>query len=76
MGTAYVIRSSSGDHEQRVEDLQAAETKMLRYFGLGQQGLERITNEILKQLIQENPDKMGQVARAWMAGKSQEGDAV
>lgn len=61
--------------DEDVEELQAAKSKMVMDFGLGQQAPERITIEVLKQLIRENPIKMSQAARTWMARKtSSEGD--
>jgi len=60
--------------DEDVEELQAAKSKMVMDFGLGQQAPERITIEVLKQLIRENPIKMSQAARTWMARKASEGD--
>ena len=53
--------------EEEVEELQAAKSKLVMDFGLGQQAPERITIEVLKQLIRENPAKMSQAARSWMS---------
>jgi hypothetical protein len=58
--------------EQEVEELQAAKSKLVMDFGLGQQAPERITIEVLKQLIRENPAKMSQAARSWLSRKTQE----
>ncbi len=60
--------------EEDVEELQAAKSKMVMDFGLGQQAPERITIEVLKQLIRENPAKMSQAARTWMARKARPDD--
>lgn len=60
--------------DEDVEDMAAAKSKMVMDFGLGQQAPERITIEVLKQLIRENPAKMSQAARTWMARKSGDGD--
>ncbi|MBI4659596.1 MAG: flagellar M-ring protein FliF [Verrucomicrobia bacterium] len=60
--------------EQEVEELQAAKSKLVMDFGLGQQAPERITIEVLKQLIRENPAKMSQAARGWLSRKIQETD--
>lgn len=62
--------------EQEVEELQAAKSKLVMDFGLGQQAPERITIEVLKQLIRENPAKMSQAARSWMSRKMQESEEV
>jgi flagellar M-ring protein FliF len=61
---------AAGDED--VEELQAAKSKLVMDFGLGQQAPERITIEVLKQLIRENPAKMSQAARIWMTRKAQE----
>lgn len=61
-----------GDADQDVEELQAAKSKLVMDFGLGQQAPERITIEVLKQLIRENPAKMSQAARIWMSRKGKE----
>lgn len=58
--------------DEDVEELQAAKSKLVMDFGLGQQAPERITIEVLKQLIRENPAKMSQAARSWMSRKSRE----
>ena len=60
--------------DEDVEELQAAKSKMVMDFGLGQQAPERITIEVLKQLIRENPAKMSQAARTWMARKARPDD--
>ena len=58
--------------EQEVEELQAAKSKLVMDFGLGQQAPERITIEVLKQLIRENPAKMSQAARSWLSRRNQD----
>ena len=70
MGDQRVEEVVSAD--QDVEDLQAAKSKLVMDFGLGQAAPERITIEVLKQLIRENPGKMGQAARVWLARKNDE----
>ena len=85
MGMGMSSGVVQASHEQRVdeimpegedvEELQAAKSKMVMDFGLGQQAPERITIEVLKQLIRENPAKMSQAARTWMSRKSAEGDS-
>jgi len=60
--------------EQEVEELQAAKSKLVMDFGLGQQAPERITIEVLKQLIRENPAKMSQAARSWLSRKMQDSE--
>ena len=60
--------------EQEVEELQAAKSKLVMDFGLGQQAPERITIEVVKQLIRENPAKMSQAARSWLSRKMQDSE--
>ena len=53
--------------------LAEAKNKMVMDFGLGPTQPERITIEVLKQLIRENPSKISQAARNWLtAGKRAE----
>lgn len=78
------IQSISGEQkmeeiaaaDQDVEELQAAKSKLVMDFGLGQQAPERITIEVLKQLIRENPAKMSQAARIWMSRKAKEEETI
>lgn len=58
--------------DEDVDELQAAKSKLVMDFGLGQQAPERITIEVLKQLIRENPTKMSAAARTWMSRKKSE----
>jgi flagellar M-ring protein FliF len=57
------------------EDKEAAEEqrkKMKMDFGLSKQRPERVTLEVLKDLIRDNPQKMTQAARAWLTAKPEE----
>ncbi|MBM3839803.1 MAG: flagellar M-ring protein FliF [Verrucomicrobia bacterium] len=76
-GVAQTVADQQGTEaimpeEQEVEELQAAKSKLVMDFGLGQQAPERITIEVLKQLIRENPAKMSQAARSWLSRKTQD----
>jgi hypothetical protein len=57
------------------EDNEAAleqKKKMKMDFGLSKQRPERVTLEVLKDLIRDNPQKMTQAARAWLTAKPEE----
>jgi len=57
------------------EDKEAAEEqrkKMKMDFGLSKQRPERVTLEVLKDLIRDTPQKMTQAARAWLTAKPEE----
>jgi hypothetical protein len=65
-----------GDASGEEEDNEAAQEqkkKMKMDFGLSKQRPERVTLEVLKDLIRDNPQKMTQAARAWLTAKPEEG---
>ena len=45
--------------------------KLVMDFGLGEEQPERVTVEVLKDLIAEKPDKMSQAARSWLLSGSE-----
>lgn len=61
----------SGDEDS--EAAQEQKKKMKMDFGLSKQRPERVTLEVLKDLIRDNPQKMTQAARAWLTAKPEEG---
>jgi len=66
---------SEGDGAGDDEDSEAAQEqkkKMKMDFGLSKQRPERVTLEVLKDLIRDNPQKMTQAARAWLTAKPEE----
>jgi flagellar M-ring protein FliF len=66
---------SEGDGAGDDEDSEAAQEqkkKMKMDFGLSKQRQERVTLEVLKDLIRDNPQKMTQAARAWLTAKPEE----
>jgi flagellar M-ring protein FliF len=71
MGGILSAREEAAEEPEKeegdVEVVQAAKSKLVMDFGLGQQRPERVTIEVLKQLIRENPAKMSQAARAWLS---------
>ncbi|MFM8878852.1 MAG: hypothetical protein ACKOKG_06920, partial [Verrucomicrobiota bacterium] len=61
-----------GAEEAEEEDDQEAQEKkkkMKMDFGLSKQRPERVTLEVLKDLIRDNPQKMVQAARAWLVNE-------
>ena len=52
--------------EADVEMITEEKKKLVMDFGLGEEQPERVTVEVLKDLIAEKPDKMSQAARSWL----------
>ena len=48
------------------EDPHTVKSKLIMDFGLDHQRPERVTIEVLKQLIRDKPEKMSQAIRQWM----------
>jgi flagellar biosynthesis/type III secretory pathway M-ring protein FliF/YscJ len=46
--------------------LEKAKSKLIMDFGLDQAAPERVTIEVLQQLIKEKPDRMCQAVRRWL----------
>ncbi len=60
----------SGDEEaEDDQEAQEKKKKMKMDFGLSKQRPERVTLEVLKDLIRDNPQKMVQAARAWLVSE-------
>ncbi len=60
----------SGDDEaEDDQEAQEKKKKMKMDFGLSKQRPERVTLEVLKDLIRDNPQKMVQAARAWLVSE-------
>ena len=49
-----------------VEAITEEKKKQIMDFGLGEEQPERVTVEVLKDLIAEKPDKMSRAARSWL----------
>ncbi|MDP7051799.1 MAG: flagellar basal-body MS-ring/collar protein FliF [Verrucomicrobiota bacterium] len=54
------------EEEDEVEMITEEKKKLVMDFGLGSKQPERVTVEVLKDLIEEKPDKMSQAARNWL----------
>ena len=58
------VESDSQDDD--VEMITEEKKKLVMDFGLGEEQPERVTVEVLKDLIAEKPDKMSKAARSWL----------
>ena len=59
------VPPASGDGSD-VEMITEEKKKLVMDFGLGEEQPERVTVEVLKDLISEKPDKMSKAARSWL----------
>lgn len=48
------------------DELAKAKAKLIMDFGLEQKAPERVTVEVLRQLIRERPERMTQAVRKWL----------
>ena len=64
--------SDTNEEDEANEAAQEQKKKMKMDFGLSKQRPERVTLEVLKDLIRDNPQKMTQAARAWLTAKPEE----
>ena len=48
--------------------------KLVMDFGIGKKQPERVTVEVLKDLIEEKPEKMSQAARSWLLAGGESDD--
>jgi len=60
---AAMVPTGDGDD---VEMITEEKKKLVMDFGLGEKQPERVTVEVLKDLISEKPDKMSKAARSWL----------
>jgi flagellar biosynthesis/type III secretory pathway M-ring protein FliF/YscJ len=63
--------SEKGDVEGP-KSLDEAKSKMIMDFGLNRSAPERVTLEVLRELIKAKPDRICQVARQWIRRESPE----
>lgn len=59
----------AAEGEEDDQEAQEKKKKMKMDFGLSKQRPERVTLEVLKDLIRDNPQKMVQAARAWLVNE-------
>ena len=70
-GTTPDDASTVTSGEEDVEMITEEKKKLVMDFGLGEEQPERVTVEVLKDLIAEKPDKMSQAARSWLLSGSE-----
>ncbi len=72
-GVAPAEGEASGKKEESDEDdveiVKAKKQKLVMDFGLSAARPERVTIEVLKDLIRDNPNKMTSAARNWLSNK-------
>ncbi len=62
--------------EDEVEMITQEKKKLVMDFGIGKKQPERVTVEVLKDLIEEKPEKMSQAARSWLLSEDESDDNV
>ena len=60
--------------EDDVEMITQEKKKLVMDFGIGKKQPERVTVEVLKDLIEEKPEKMSQAARSWLLAEDESDD--
>ena len=60
--------------EDEVEMITQEKKKLVMDFGIGKKQPERVTVEVLKDLIEEKPEKMSQAARSWLFAEDESDD--
>ena len=71
VGTTTDDSSPVPSDGEDVEMITEEKKKLVMDFGLGEEQPERVTVEVLKDLIAEKPDKMSQAARSWLLSGSE-----
>ena len=71
VGTTRDDASTVPSDGEDVEMITEEKKKLVMDFGLGEEQPERVTVEVLKDLIAEKPDKMSQAARSWLLSGSE-----
>ena len=71
VGTTTDDASTVPSDGEDVEMITEEKKKLVMDFGLGEEQPERVTVEVLKDLIAEKPDKMSQAARSWLLSGSE-----
>jgi flagellar M-ring protein FliF len=62
--------------EDEVEMITQEKKKLVMDFGIGKKQPERVTVEVLKDLIEEKPEKMSQAARSWLLAEDESVDKL
>ena len=62
--------------EDDVEMITQEKKKLVMDFGIGKKQPERVTVEVLKDLIDEKPEKMSHAARSWLLTEDESDDKI
>ncbi len=62
--------------EDDVEMITQEKKKLVMDFGIGKKQPERVTVEVLKDLIDEKPEKMSQAARSWLLTEDESDEKI
>lgn len=57
------------DDQDDSREIERAKSKMIMDFGLEQKRPERVTLEVLRQLIRDNPQRMTRAIRDWLRNR-------
>jgi hypothetical protein len=60
------MHSTGPQFDDPDEEVQKVKSKLLLDFGLGQKTPERVTIEVLQQMIRERPEKISRALRRWL----------
>jgi hypothetical protein len=64
--------NSEDSASEGIQSIQKAKSKLIMDFGLDQSAPERVTIEVLQQLIKEKPERMCKAARRWLSNQRPE----
>ena len=76
VGQATAPEVPEQSEEEEVEMITQEKKKLVMDFGLGKKQPERVTVEVLKDLIEEKPEKMSQAARSWLLAEGESNDNI
>ena len=62
--------------DDEVEMITQEKKKLVMDFGIGKKQPERVTVEVLKDLIDEKPEKMSHAARSWLLTEDESDDKI
>jgi flagellar M-ring protein FliF len=69
--TPEATEDTAQSEEDEVEMITEEKKKLVMDFGLGTKQPERVTVEVLKDLIGEKPEKMSMAARSWLMSENE-----
>ena len=65
-----------GIEDDEFEMITQEKKKLVMDFGIGKKQPERVTVEVLKDLIDEKPEKMSHAARSWLLTEDESDDNI